>query len=251
MSFKMPGLLKSPAFAVGALAEINVRYDRMAENAEQYKLAAQQRGAELFKEHKATTAKLKVENEAKVMIAGDFSPALADYLDSKGMINFIAGQAPDKFFELMDQKASEVQAAGGIPEGFTANENMYYGDQRFEDQTTSYNKVKDFMDTQNNVFGNSFFTSLTSFDISFIICVSLAKDIGSFCSIDRLTSFSPAFFASAVMDRNTGSANKTAPSTDHLPSPKPANNNVLANASTGTPVSNRDINCVNCGSLCI
>ena len=40
MSFKMPGLLKSPAFGVGALTEINVRYDRMAENAEKYKLAA-------------------------------------------------------------------------------------------------------------------------------------------------------------------------------------------------------------------
>ena len=152
----MPGLLKSPAFGVGAFKAINVRYDRMAENAEKYKEAARVRGAELFAEHKATKSRLKVENEAKVMIAGDFSPALADYLDSKGMINFIAGQAPDKFFELMDQKASEVQAKGGIPEGFTANENMYYGEQRFEDVTTSYNKVKDFIDTQNNVFGNSF-----------------------------------------------------------------------------------------------
>ena len=69
MAFRMPGLLKSKAFGVGAFKRINVRYDRMAENAEKYKLAAQKRGAELFEEHKNVTAKLKIENQHKISVS--------------------------------------------------------------------------------------------------------------------------------------------------------------------------------------
>ena len=156
MSFKMPGLLKSPAFGVGAFQAINVRYDRMAENAEKYKLAAQKRGQELFAEHKVTKSRLKVENEAKQYVAAQFTPALADYLDSTGSLGFTVGMDTKEFFEQVDAEAQKVLQAGGIPEDFAANENMYYGEQRFEDVTTSYDKVKNFMDTQNNVFGNSF-----------------------------------------------------------------------------------------------
>ena len=152
----MPGLLKSPAFGVGALTEINVRYDRMAENAEKYKLAAMTRGQELFAEHKATKSRLKVENEAKQYIAAQFTPALADYLDSTGSLGFTVGMETKDFFEQVDAEAQKVMQAGGVPEDFTANENMYYGDQRFEEYEQSYGKVKNFMDTQNNIFGNSF-----------------------------------------------------------------------------------------------
>jgi hypothetical protein len=152
----MPGLLKSPAFGVGAFQAINVRYDRMAENAEKYKLAAQKRGAELFKEYKVTKATKKLENEAKINIATDFGPAMADFLDMRGDIKMIAGQNPKEFYDLVKRRAGEVESAGGIPSDFTANDNMYYGTQRFEDVTTSYNKIQNFMDTQNNVFGSSF-----------------------------------------------------------------------------------------------
>ena len=153
----MPGLLKSPAFGVGAFQAINVRYDRMAENAEKYKLAAQKRGQELFAEHKATKSRLKVENEAKQYVAPQFTPELADWLDSTGELNLtVTGMDRKDFFARIDETAKNAMAAGGVPEDFTANENMYYGEQRFEDVTTSYDKVKNFMDTQNNVFGNSF-----------------------------------------------------------------------------------------------
>jgi|TARA_Y100000034_G_scaffold41816_1_gene51355 hypothetical protein len=156
MAFKMPGLLKSPAFGVGAFKAINVRYDRMAENAEKYKLAAQKRGAELFAEHKATKNRLKVENEAKQYVAAQFTPELADYLDSTGSLGFTVGMDTKDFLEQVDAEAQKVMGAGGVPETFTANENMYYGDQRFEEYEQSYGKVKNFMDTQNNVFGDSF-----------------------------------------------------------------------------------------------
>jgi hypothetical protein len=156
MAFKMPGLLKSPAFGVGAFTAINVRYDRMAENAEKYKEAARIRGQELFAEHKVTKSRLKVENEAKQYIAAQFTPALADYLDSTGSLGFTIGMDTKDFLEQVDAEAQKVLQAGGIPEDFAANENMYYGEQRFEEYGQSYDKVKNFMDTQNNVFGNSF-----------------------------------------------------------------------------------------------
>ena len=48
MAFKLPGIMRSPAFQLGAFKEVNVRFDRMSENAEKYKLAAQKRGAEFL-----------------------------------------------------------------------------------------------------------------------------------------------------------------------------------------------------------
>ena len=66
MAFKLPGIMRSPAFQLGAFKEVNVRYDRMAENAEKYKAAAMARGQELFAEHKNTSARLKAENKAKI-----------------------------------------------------------------------------------------------------------------------------------------------------------------------------------------
>jgi len=156
MSFKMPGLLKSPAFGVGAFQAINVRYDRMAENAEKYKLAAQKRGQELFAEHKVTSARLKAENKGKIYVAKTYGETMADWLDDKGVIGMMVGEGPDKYYDRLETEVGRVQDSGGVPEDFVANENMYYGEQRFEDQTTSYNKVQNFMDTQNNVFGSSF-----------------------------------------------------------------------------------------------
>ena len=156
MAFRMPGLLKSKAFGVGAFKEINVRYDRMADNIDKYKLAAQKRGQELFKEHKNTKDRLKVENEAKQYVAAQFTPALADYLDSINSLDFAVGMNTKDFLEQVDAEAQKVMKGGGVPETFTANENMYYGDQRFEEYEQSYGKVKNFMDTQNNVFGDSF-----------------------------------------------------------------------------------------------
>ena len=148
--------MRSPAFQVGAFKELNVRYDRMAENAEKYKAAAMARGQELFAEHKDTKNRLKVENEAKQYVASQFSPQLADYLDSSGSLGFTVGMDTKDFFEQVDVEAQKVLQAGGVPEDFKATENPYYGTQRFEEYGQSYDKVKNFMDTQNNVFGNSF-----------------------------------------------------------------------------------------------
>ncbi len=156
MAFKMPGLLKSPAFKAGFVKAINVRYDKMSENAEKYKLAAMARGQELFAEHKATKNRLKVENEAKQYIASQFTPALADYMDSGNQLNFLTGMDAKDFFEQVDSQATKIMQEGGVPETFTANENPYYGEQRFEEYETSYGKVKDFMDKNNSVFGDSF-----------------------------------------------------------------------------------------------
>ena len=156
MAFKMPGLLKSSAFQAGFVKAINVRYDKMAANGEKYKLAAMARGQELFAEHKATKSRLKVENEAKQYIASQFTPALADYMDSSGSLGFTVGMDTKDFFEQVDVEAQKVMQAGGVPETFTANENPYYGESRFEEYEQSYGKVKNFMDTNNNVFGNSF-----------------------------------------------------------------------------------------------
>ena len=54
MAFKLPGLLKSPAFQAGAFKAINTRFDQASENMDKYRLAAQKSGANLFKEHEAT-----------------------------------------------------------------------------------------------------------------------------------------------------------------------------------------------------
>ena len=156
MAFKLPGLLKSPAFQAGAFKAINTRFDQASENMDKYRLAAQKSGANLFKEHEATKNKLSVENKAKTYIAAQFSPMMADYLDSIEAIDFTVGMDTKDFFEQVDAEAAKVQQGGGVPEDFKANENMYYGDQRYEDYKTSYNKVKDFMDKNNAVFGNSF-----------------------------------------------------------------------------------------------
>ena len=156
MAFKMPGLLKSPAFGVGAFKAINVRYDKMAENAEKYKLAAMARGQELRNELKNTKDKLKIENQHKIYVATTYGEAVADWLDFNEVLKMGATEKLEDFYTRTEEEVKKIQSAGGVPSDFIANENMYYGEQRFEDQTTSYNKVKDFMDTQNNVFGNSF-----------------------------------------------------------------------------------------------
>ena len=156
MVFKLPGLLKSPAFQAGAFKAINTRFDQASENMDKYRLAAQKSGAKLFEEHKVTANKLKVESQAKNYIASQFSPAMANYLDASDIIDFAVGEDPKDFFALLDQKAAEVQQAGGVPETFQENQNMYIGDQRYEEYETSYNKVKQFMDKNNAIFGNSF-----------------------------------------------------------------------------------------------
>ena len=156
MVFKLPGLLKSPAFQAGTFKAINTRFDQARENIDKYRDAAQKSGANLFKEHEATKNKLSVENKAKTYIASQFSPIMADYLDSTGAIDFAVGMDTKDFFEQVDAEAAKVQQGGGVPEDFKANENMYYGDQRYEQYETSYNKVKDFMDKNNAIFGNSF-----------------------------------------------------------------------------------------------
>jgi len=156
MAFKMPGLLKSPAFQAGFVRNINTRFDKMAENAEKYKLAAMSRGQELFKEYKATETKLKVENEAKQYIAQQFSPELADFMDSGNQLNYLTGMDAKDFLEQADSQAKKIMQGGGVPEDFTANENPYYGEQRFEKLDKTYGKVKDFMNKNNNVFGDSF-----------------------------------------------------------------------------------------------
>ena len=66
MAFKMPGLLKSPAFQAGFVRNVNTRFDKMAENAEKYKLAAMARGQELRNELAATKDRLKIENQRKI-----------------------------------------------------------------------------------------------------------------------------------------------------------------------------------------
>ena len=156
MAFKIPGLLKSPAFRAGAFKAVNTRFDQARENIDKYRDAAQKSGANLFKEHEATKNKLSVENKAKTYIAAQFSPMMADYLDSIEAIDFTVGMDTKDFFEQVDAEAAKVQQGGGVPEDFKANENMYYGDQRYEQYETSYNKVKDFMDKNNAIFGNSF-----------------------------------------------------------------------------------------------
>ena len=112
MSFKMPGLLKSPAFGVGAFQAINVRYDRMAENAEKYKLAAQKRGQELFAEHKVTSARLKAENKGKIYVAKTYGETMADWLDDKGVIGMMVGEGPDKYYDRLETEVGRVQESG-------------------------------------------------------------------------------------------------------------------------------------------
>ena len=148
--------MRSPAFQLGAFKEVNVRYDRMAENAEKYKAAAMARGQELFAEHKNTSARLKAENKAKIFVVGTYGVAKADWLDDKGVIGMMAGEEPDKYYDRLETEVGRVQESGGVPEDFKATENPYYGDQRYEEYTKSYDKVQNHMDTYNNVFGESY-----------------------------------------------------------------------------------------------
>jgi len=159
MGIKIPGLLKSTAFQTGFMQNINTRFDKMRENSEAFQEAARKKGQELFQTHKATTIKLQNINKAKMNIASQFENGgvLADYLDSNGDLELLATTAKDakEFFALADARAASTLQAG-IPEDFEQMENPYYGTQRYQDYKTSYNQVKDFMDKNNNVFGNSF-----------------------------------------------------------------------------------------------
>ena len=112
--------MRSPAFQLGAFKEVNVRYDRMAENAEKYKAAAMARGQELFAEHKNTSARLKAENKAKIFVVGTYGEAMADWLDDKGVIGMMAGEEPDKYYDRLETEVGRVQESGGVPEDFKA-----------------------------------------------------------------------------------------------------------------------------------
>ena len=156
MGIKIPGLLKSTAFQTGFMQNINTRFDKMRENSEAFQEAARKKGQELFKTHKETTDKLKTVNKAKMYISSQFSPELADYMDSTGALEFTTGMDTKNFLEQVDAEAMKIQSAGGVPKDFEISENPYYGDERYQQYETSYNQVKDFMDKNNNVFGNSF-----------------------------------------------------------------------------------------------
>lgn len=156
MGIKIPGLLKSPHFQSGFMKNVNTRFDTMRENSKAFQTAARKKGQELFKTHKETTDKLKTVNKAKMYISSQFSPELADYMDSTGALEFTTGMDTKNFLEQVDAEAMKIQSAGGVPKDFEISENPYYGDERYQQYETSYNQVKDFMDKNNNVFGNSF-----------------------------------------------------------------------------------------------
>ena len=156
MAFKMPGLLKSKAFGVGAFTEINTRYDRMAENAEKYKLAAMARGQELRNELKNTKDKLKIENQHKIYVATTYGEAVADWLDFNEVLKMGATEKLEDFYTRTEEEVKKIQSAGGVPSDFVANENMYYGEQRYQDYETQYNTWKTHSDKMNNVFGESY-----------------------------------------------------------------------------------------------
>lgn len=156
MGIKIPGLLKSTAFQTGFMQNVNTRFDKMRENSEAFQTAARKKGQELFKSHKATTDTLKTVNKAKMYISSQFSPELADYMDSTGALEFTTGMDTKNFLEQVDAEAMKIQSSGGVPKDFEISENPYYGDERYQKYETSYNQVKDFMDKNNNVFGNSF-----------------------------------------------------------------------------------------------
>lgn len=156
MGIKIPGLLKSTAFQTGVMQNLNTRFDRMRDNSEAYQTAARKKGAELFKSHKETSDSLKTVNQAKIYISSQFSPELADYMDTTGALKFTTGMDTKGFLEQVDAEATKIQSGGGVPEEFEQNENPYFGEDRYQKYETSYNQVKDFMDKNNNVFGNSF-----------------------------------------------------------------------------------------------
>ena len=156
MGIKIPGLLKSTAFQTGVMQNLNTRFDRMRENSEAFQTAARKKGQELFKTHKATTVQLQAVNDAKKYISAQFSPELADYMDSYGGIKYTAGMDTKDFLAQVDAEAMKIQSGDGIPEDFAKTENPYYGSDRYQKYETSYNQTKDFMDKNNNVFGNSF-----------------------------------------------------------------------------------------------
>ena len=156
MGIKIPGLLKSTAFQTGFMKNVNTRFDKMRENSEAFQTAARKKGQELFKSHKATTDTLKTVNKAKMYISSQFSPELADYMDTTGALEFTTGMDTKNFLEQVDAEATKIQSSGGVPQDFETSENPYFGDERYQQYETSYNQVKDFMDKNNNVFGNSF-----------------------------------------------------------------------------------------------
>ena len=156
MAFKMPGLLKSPAFQAGFVRNINTRFDKMAENAEKYKLAAMSRGQELRNELTATKDRLKLENQRKINIAGTYGAPMAEWLDSNNLLTMMAGESTGDFLDRVESEVGKVQDAGGVPESFVPNENPYYGEQRYEEYETKYNSWKEHLDKNNSVFGDSY-----------------------------------------------------------------------------------------------
>ena len=156
MGIKIPGLLKSTAFQTGFMQNVNTRFDKMRENSEAFQTAARKKGQELFKSHKATTDTLKTVNKAKMYISSQFSPELADYMDTTGALEFTTGMDTKNFLEQVDAEAMKIQSSGGVPQDFETSENPYFGEDRYQQYETSYSQVKDFMDKNNNVFGNSF-----------------------------------------------------------------------------------------------
>ena len=159
MGIKIPGLLKSTAFQTGVMQNLNTRFDRMRENSEAFQTAARKKGQELSTAHKSTTIKLQNINKAKMNIASQFEngAVLADFLDSNGDLELLATTSKDakEFFALADARAASTLQAG-IPEDFEQTENPYYGTQRYQDYTKSYNTWKEHTDKQNDVFGNSY-----------------------------------------------------------------------------------------------
>ena len=156
MAFKMPGLLKSPAFQAGFVRNINTRFDKMAENAEKYKLAAMSRGQELRNELTATKDRLKLENQRKINIAGTYGAPMAEWLDSNNLLTMMAGESTGDFLDRVESEVKKVQDGGGVPESFVPNENPYYGEQRYEEYETKYNSWKEHLDKNNSVFGDSY-----------------------------------------------------------------------------------------------
>ena len=136
MAFKLPGIMKSPAFQSGFFKNINTRFDKMAENAEKYKLAAMVRGQELRNELADTQSRLKIENQRKINIAGTYGEPMAEWLDSKNFLTMMTGESTGDFLDRVELEVKKVQDAGGVPESFVPNENPYYGEQRYEEYET-------------------------------------------------------------------------------------------------------------------
>ena len=156
MAFKLPGIMKSPAFQSGFFKNINTRFDKMAENAEKYKLAAMVRGQELRNELSDTQSKLKIENQRKINIAGTYGEPMAEWLDSKNFLTMMTGESTGDFLDRVELEVKKVQDAGGVPESFVPNENPYYGEQRYQDYETKFNSWKEHLDKNNDVFGDSY-----------------------------------------------------------------------------------------------